>query len=1084
MSAREYAPDDEALRAELGPRAGLTHIAAQAPLLPLTEFDPRHFEILCYYLLCEEAGGESFFDSVTLLNGGADKARDILLRRGAVTGIVQCKRYAKRIGPSAIATEILRFALYAVRDPSLLPQAATQYQFWTASGLTDEARQLIEADDSGARLRALLPDLFTDARGKHVTLRALADEAANRAEELEALEIAARLRLGHVGPEAIARKLHRHPGIRRQFFRSPEDGPLLASNAEIDHLVDRLRETELARMRADRRLDAQAYVARTGLEAAFTEYLEAPTRLFSAVGGSGQGKTSWIAQLLKTTPGGRAMLMIPAERIAPGDRNPVDTMVRLLTAQRLEGIAPERFDQALWSWLDADNRLLAVDGLDRVISDVRETLPGWLEAALDLTQDASVRLVLTARREAWTHLTSRVSRLKSLAFSGESGSGFASFELTALEHEEAEQVYAAYGVAPDQHRGARLHSAALIALFARMHAPGGEIVTRYEILAREYQNLLTEIKAAGIGGVSAVQTLDWLGDQLFAVADGWVTSVPPAHMVAVLDVLVDRDRLIQRESRLRVDADDIAEFLLARRLDIDAAIEALDVGRDDPLFIGAVSLLIARQEAEGGADAALEKLLSDAQPGLSARLDATARALLELRDPAAVLNRITQAIGLWQDKNFMLIASNLGEMLIEIALPGRARFDLIRPLLDGEEADDWRSKYWRGNQVGRWVSRCAMAAERAVREDPIGLLGPILALAGEKDALHEAVGEFLLFRAAQVAPEAALRESWAQHSQAPGAMLVAIAAAPLAAATFLPRIELTTPHVEAFVVERLWEIAAKDENVTDPAALTVALGGAASALLDQISAPPLRATLRVIQLRAGKNGDAIEELQRLWSAVPETVFWEAVAALGEHGLPRIRDLLMEEPATPRRKWLLSIMPGHIFDTIEPAPVLETLRTLITRAPDHASVAADVLEIMLYRFSPADLPSLEDLALEVARSPIDQARSKLLYYAGSPNHGEDDPEEEEVARRERLLDVLVAHETGGTLDQLVWKIIESASERPDPLARLVDLVARLGETAPLASVDSYAFLPGGETLREALRSHLGLPKDQGRRRRPL
>lgn len=1076
MSDREYTPDEETLRAELGSRAGLTHVTAQAPLLPLTELDPRHFEILCYYLLSEEAGSESFFDSVSLLRAGADKARDILLRRGAVTGIAQCKRLARPMGQNAIATEILRFALYAVRDRSLMPQPGTQYQFWTASGLTEEARQLIDAPDSEAKLRALLPGLFVGARSNHVTLRVLPDKAADHAEELEALEIAARLRLAHVGPEAIARKLHRHPGIRRQFFRSPEDGPLQASNAEIDRLVERLCKNQLARMRSDGRLDVKPYVARAGLAAAFADFLEAPARLFTVIGGSGQGKTSWIAQLLKTTPAGRAMVMIPAERIAPSDRTPVDTLERMLTAQRLEGIAPERLDQALWSWLDADNRLLAVDGLDRVVSDVRETLPGWLEAALDLTDSASVRLILTARREAWAHLSSQVSRLKNLAFSGEGGSNFASFELAALDRDEAERVYRAYGVASDQHRGARLHSPALIALFAKLYGSGGEIVTRYDILALEHQNLLTETKAAGIGSVSANRALDWLGDQLLVANDGWITSDPPSDVVPTLDVLVERDRLIQRESGLRLDVDDIAEFLLARRMDIDDAIKALDAGRDDPLFVGAIALLVARREEQGRADAALEKLLSDARPGLSAHLDAVARALLELRDPAAVEKRIKQAIGLWQDNNLMLVASNLGEMLIEIALPGRMRFDLLRPLLDGEDADDWRGKYWQGNQVGRWISRWAMAAERATDEDPVGLLPQLIELAGNEDPLHKAVGEFLLFRAAQAAPEAALRESWAHRLRVPSAIEVPIAAAPIAAAKFLAEVELTTPDVENFVVERLWRIVLENhEDLGHAAELTKALGAAASSLLTKIDAPPLRATLRVIQLRAGEDIQATEELALLWSAVPNLVFWDAVSVLGEDGLPRVQDLLAREPPEGRRKWLLSTMPGHIFESIAPAPLLEMLQVLITRGPEDASIAANVLEIMLYRFSPAALPSLEDLALEVACSPLDEARSKLIYYAGSPHRGETDPEENEIARRERLLDALVAHETGGTLDQLVWKIIESSGERPDPLTRLFEL-ACLDRTATLEAIDRYTFLPGGETLGHQLRDRLGLPQD--------
>lgn len=1071
MSVKELKPDVADLRAELGRRTGLTHIAAQAPLLPLTELDPRHFEILIYYLLCEEAGSESSFDSVTLLNAGADKARDILLRRGAVTGIVQCKRRSRRMGQKDIATEILRFALYAVRDRALLPQPDTQYQFWTASGLTEEARQLVEGSDTEAVLRTLFPDLFGAARSNHVTLRSLSDDVANDVEEREAIEIAARLHLKHVGPEAIARKLHQHPSIRRQFFRSPEDGPPPASNAEVDRLVASLRDNDLARLHADGRLDSQPYVPRAGLDAAFADYLEAPARLFSAIGGSGQGKTSWVAQLLKTDATGRSMVMIPAEKITAQDRNPVDTLGRLLTAQRMDGITPERFDQALWAWLDAGNRLLAIDGLDRVISSARETLPTWLDAAVELTASASVRLVLTARREAWDHLRTQVPGLCQRAFTPEGSTNFASFELAALESGEAEKVYAAYGVATSQHRGARLHSPALIALFAKMRGFDGDIITRYDILAREHQNLLSELKAWGVGPVSAIQVLDWLGEQLIVASDGWIAAAAPSHLIAALDVLVERDRLIQRESGFRLDADDMAEFLLARRLNIDTANQALDAGRNDPLFIGAVSLLLARCEYEGRADAALGELLDGAGPGRSTRLETVAHALLELRDPAAVENRVRQAIGLWKDDNLYLMASNLGRMLVEIALPGLARFKLILPLIDGEDRDDWR-----GNRADRLTSNWAEAAERAVREDPVGLLPQVIELAGKQDALRKAVGELLLFRAAQFEPEAALRESWALREKAPGAFLVAMHAAPLEAAKFLPQIDLTTIHVTNFVVERLLQIASKEhEDISDEAGLLDALGAAASSLIERVTAPHLRATLRVIQLGGGDHSEARSELDRLWPALPSEVFWKAVIVLGDDGLSRVDELLRQDPPTRERQWLLSTMPASVFDSVAPEPLLETLRWLIVHAPDHVAVAANVLEIMLYRFSAPAFAALEDLAFEVAKSPIDQARSKLIYYAGSRIHDEPAPHDTEIERRERLLSVLVASETGGTLDQLVWKLVESADERPKPLAHLLNLTAQFGEDRVLAALDRHSFLPGAATLRNAFNG----PRSLGR-----
>jgi len=52
----------------------------------------------------------------------------------------------------------------------------------------------------------------------------------------------------------------------------------------------------------------------------------------------------------------------------------------------------------------------------------------------------------------------------------------------------------------------------------------------------------------------------------------------------------------------------------------------------------------------------------------------------------------------------------------------RELFDLIMPLAGGEDADDWRDKYWRGSQDGRWVTGFAVAAERAALSAPVDLL--------------------------------------------------------------------------------------------------------------------------------------------------------------------------------------------------------------------------------------------------------------------------------------------------------------------------------------------------------------------------
>ena len=111
--------------------------------------------------------------------------------------------------------------------------------------------------------------------------------------------------------------------------------------------------------------------------------------------------------------------------------------------------------------------------------------------------------------------------------------------------------------------------------------------------------------------------------------------------------------------------------------------------------------------------------------------------------------------------------------------------------------------------------------------------------------------------------------------------------------------------------------------------------------------------------------------------------------------------------------------------------------------------------MLYRQKSLLLPSLEKTASQLAASQDDQTRSLLIFYAGSP--GAEKSVGGEIASRERLLEILVEHETGGNLNQLVWKIIQTANERPDPQRHLNLLAQRFG----------------GESVRAAAQFHLSM-----------
>lgn len=1058
---REFMPDD--LESSAGnPREGLVHIVARSPSLPLLQLDNRHFETLAFLILRERAGTSTYYNDVSLLPVGADSGRDILLRRGAVTGVVQCKRRASRLGRKEILREVLRLALYAIRDPSLRPAPGTRYELWTASGITGGARELLDAADFASVARAEMPDLVAGARAGIASLRPHGDEARDGFEEAQALEIAATLVLKHVGPEAIADDLARLPEIRRQFFRSPDDGPPMATNGEVDALVATLRQEQMDTRRRAGRLGGDRYVPHGSLATAFAEFIDDPSRSFVVVGGSGQGKTSWAARLLSSPPSGWSTVMIPAEQIVRSDRNPVDTVGRLLTARPLGGTPPERIDQAVWNWLDAGNRNLVVDGLDRTLSDAREGLLGWIDAAVATTGRVPLKLVLTTRREAWSGIVAASSELGPAIFHPEDGGPpAASVELQALTPDEAEVIYRAYGVSAEQHRGARLGTPSLIALFSRMRDRAGTIVTRLDILTDELALIERELRAVGIGQIATTRTLAWIGNSLLASTDGWISVGDDASVNEALEAMIRLDRLVQRDGRVRMDADDLAELLLARRLTAAGLIPHLDRRRRDAIFMGAASLVIAALESRDGMDEALGVLLDDAPPGMSSRLDAACLAILEVREPLLIRSRIEQAVRLWNRDNFMLVASGLGKLLTDLDVPGADLFDLVMPLSHGENADDWRDKHWEGSQPGRWMSSFAVAAERAVATAPEALVPSLVALAHDQDQLRSSIGRTLLYRAARAAPQAVLDGTWTALGQSTDAFRVAQSAAPSEAASFLADVTLGSGSWTRFVIDRLWVIAERLLGDEPDRTRLAAVRDAADRLLDRIEDPSLRAPLLILRLRVEQQPRIRRELERLWPLVEGERYWHALAAIGGEAALRLANLLAGGEPDRDIGAILRAMPlGHL-DRLDPAPLLEPLRDLLRRSPELAQAVAGSVEAMLYGHPAPALPKLEAFAIELAASPDDYVRAQLTYYAGSIVH--DGPTPAEIARRERILGELVEQETGENLGILVWKIMESTPERPGPQRHLDELARRHGAEKVREIMDIHSFLPAAADL---------------------
>ncbi|OQP40379.1 hypothetical protein A4D02_15805 [Niastella koreensis] len=94
--------------------------------LPLNELTDRSFEILLYHiyrerLLRKDEEIVTMCDTVSLMQGVGEQGRDIMFsRNGAITGVVQCKKYKNNLSSRDVGAEILKFVMNYLNDDSLI----------------------------------------------------------------------------------------------------------------------------------------------------------------------------------------------------------------------------------------------------------------------------------------------------------------------------------------------------------------------------------------------------------------------------------------------------------------------------------------------------------------------------------------------------------------------------------------------------------------------------------------------------------------------------------------------------------------------------------------------------------------------------------------------------------------------------------------------------------------------------------------------------------------------------------------------------------------------------------------------------
>jgi len=116
---------------------------------PFSDLSDREFELLSYLLMKEKIEAKSFkdFTDIALMQGVAERGRDCTLyKNGTISGLIQCKKYQARVTKPQLLKELIKFALFAIKDCKILPNREDfKYFIFVSYDLTEPALTLIKS---------------------------------------------------------------------------------------------------------------------------------------------------------------------------------------------------------------------------------------------------------------------------------------------------------------------------------------------------------------------------------------------------------------------------------------------------------------------------------------------------------------------------------------------------------------------------------------------------------------------------------------------------------------------------------------------------------------------------------------------------------------------------------------------------------------------------------------------------------------------------------------------------------------------------------------------------------------------------
>lgn len=140
---------EEQIEKELSGKYKPLTIESGITIYPFSDLSDREFELLSYLLIKDKIETNSFNNhtDIALMQGVAERGRDcVLYKNGEVSGLIQCKKYNGRLTKPQFLKELIKFSLFAILDPTILPNRGDfEYLLFVSFDLSEPASILIKS---------------------------------------------------------------------------------------------------------------------------------------------------------------------------------------------------------------------------------------------------------------------------------------------------------------------------------------------------------------------------------------------------------------------------------------------------------------------------------------------------------------------------------------------------------------------------------------------------------------------------------------------------------------------------------------------------------------------------------------------------------------------------------------------------------------------------------------------------------------------------------------------------------------------------------------------------------------------------